>query len=805
MNKTVIFLLVLLILGSALCAQNSVPEPLVSANQSGLLDSLKTALPDSLSQVPAQLDSLFYAADRIKFHYKDEQIFLYGNTSVDYANSTISADSLFIDLKREQAHSYGLTRMQDNGQLLIGTDVSYDVRSQTGMLRKGQSYIENGYYSGDEIRKVGNDTYDIDGGSFTTCDLAEPSYWFWARDMRIYRGDKVVGKHVLAYVNHLPIFYYPFITMSIKRGRHPGFLIPEPGYNSVDGKYIRDLAWYYPYKDFADFTLSLDLMEKTGWRTNFKTMYLDRYLYNGSLSATYQKTINSAGSVYDWALKGNHHHELPERSALDISVDVISNKRVWESSDILEESLAQRLYSSVAYRKPIGNTYLNVGALYNQDLINDTASLSLPSASWSLPTRPLYELWGGSSDAWYSNLSYYYNVRLDHTGDIRQQNPDLQDYIWQNTPDPANPGTYLTEHHLGMKHALGLSYIYKLRGWLNIRQGIDYQEAWFDRDRNDKKWVRGNDYSAYINSSFNLYGIKTYTGRQLKAIRHILTPSVGLTFLPDMKDNADFYGFGSIGLRSGDKQANLNFSLDQKWALKYGTGSNETKLNDFITWRSAIGANLYKDAKPFGSISHNLAFRPGTFKLGNISNGTFKLDGITLGYSSQLNLSQSTYDIHLGDPALRNQYFSHSLTLSGNAPYTTYYTFPKNQTFSSFNPSDSLSIVDSGPTTSTDLWTISVAHDLYSPKNIFEPQNENLRLTAQLKLTKNLSLMYNNYYNLKTHELISQGIRISRDLHCWKLDFTLNKRNEFWDYRIVFFNTQFPDALRFTTRDSKKY
>jgi hypothetical protein len=99
---------------------------------------------------------------------------------------------------------------------------------------------------------------------------------------------------------------------------------------------------------------------------------------------------------------------------------------------------------------------------------------------------------------------------------------------------------------------------------------------------------------------------------------------------------------------------------------------------------------------------------------------------------------------------LRNQYFSHSLTLSGNAPYTTYYTFPKNQTFSSFNPSDSLSIVDSGPTTSTDLWTISVAHDLYSPKNIFEPQNENLRLTAQLKLTKNLSLMYNNYYNLKT-------------------------------------------------------
>ncbi|HNQ43334.1 MAG TPA: putative LPS assembly protein LptD, partial [Candidatus Cloacimonadota bacterium] len=379
MNKTALILLIMFILGSGLCAQNTVPEPLVSTNQPSFMDSLRTALPDSLNSLPAKLDSLFYAGDSIRFLYQDERIYLYGNTSIDYANSQISADSLFIDLKKEQAISYGLTRMQDNGQLLIGTDVSYDVGSQTGMLRQGQSYIENGYYSGAEIRKVSSDIYDIDGGSFTTCDLAEPSYWFGAKSMRIYRGDKVVGKHVVAYVNHLPIMYFPFITMSIKRGRHPGFLIPEPGYNSVDGKYVRDIAWYYPYKDYADLILSLDLKEKTGWRTNFKTVYLQRYLYNGNLSATYQKTINSAGTVYDWALRGYHHHDLPEQSALDISLDFVSNKRIWEGSDILDESLAQRLFSSVAYRKPIGNTYLNVGALYNQDLINDTASLSLPS------------------------------------------------------------------------------------------------------------------------------------------------------------------------------------------------------------------------------------------------------------------------------------------------------------------------------------------------------------------------------------------------------------------------------------------
>ena len=367
--------------------------------------SLDAPLPDSLKidlNASSRLDSLFYAADSIRAYYQDEQIWLHGNTSIDYGASRIQADSLFLDLKKEQATTFGLTLMQDGGQLLIGEDVQYDIRSQTGKLSQGQSYIENGYYSGKEIRKIDSTIYDIDGGSFTTCNLAEPSFWFWAKAMRIYQKDKVVGKHVLAYVNHMPIFYFPFVTMSIKRGRHAGLLVPEPGYNSVDGKYVRDIALYYPYKEFADFTLGMDLMEKTGWKAKFDTRYLQRYYYNGGLAASYQKNASGAGTQFDWSLRANHHHELPEKSALDVSLDFISNKRIWQSSDLLDESLAQRLSSSVSYRKPIGNTYLNAGALYNQDLINDTANLSLPSVSWSVSSRPVYELFRQKSDVWYS-------------------------------------------------------------------------------------------------------------------------------------------------------------------------------------------------------------------------------------------------------------------------------------------------------------------------------------------------------------------------------------------------------------------
>lgn len=797
MKIPVLCLLIIVLLPGLVLAQISQGELVPISMDAPLPDSLKIDL-----NTASSLDSLFYAADSIRAYYQDEQIWLHGNTSIDYGVSKIQADSLFLDLKREQATTFGLTLMQDNGQLLIGEDVQYDIRSQTGRLSRGQSYIENGYYSGEEIRKIDSTIYDIDGGSFTTCDLAEPSFWFWAKAMRIYQKDKVVGKHVVAYVNHMPIFYFPFLTMSIKRGRHAGLLVPEPGYNSVDGKYIRDIALYYPYKDYADFTLGMDLMEKTGWKAKFDTNYLKRYYFNGGLAASYQKNTSRSGTQFDWSLRANHHHDLPEKSALDVSLDFISNKRIWQSSDLVDESLAQRLSSSISYRKPIGNTYLNAGALYNQDLINDTASLSLPSVSWSVSSRPVYEFFRQKSDVWYSGLSYNYNVRLDHTGDIRKKDPSFQDYIWANTLDDDNPDKYLVEHHAGVRHSMGLSNSFNYRGWLNLRQSVDYNEAWFDRNRKGQKWVRGNDYSASLNGSFNMYGLRSFGASGVNAIRHVLTPSVGLSYLPDHSDNSQYYGFGGISLRQNAKrQANLSFALAQKWQLKLGEERTQRKLNDLLSWDSRISADLLKDDKRFGNITHTLGFRPGSMNLGSLKHDSWALNNLKASYSSRLSLIQETYKISFDDLAIKNQYFSQTIGIGGDANYAEYFPMPLNRTFSAFGEEAPAT----NPSILTDSWNLSITHDLFAPKSLLYPRSQNLRMSAGFKLSKNFSLSYSNYYNLKDKELISQGLSLSRDLHCWKLDFSFTKRNEYWDYRIVFFNKQFPDALKFKTSDSKKY
>ena len=214
-NYKYLIILCLLVTAIPIIAQTAAPGLAVP-------DSLMPALPDSLGIEKTKLDSLYYTADSISFRYDEETIRLYGSPKINYHQAEIVADSLLVDLKKERAFSYGFTRMRDGEQLLIGNNVRYDVNSQTGILDDGNSMLEKGYYFGSEIRKTASDIYDIDSGRFTSCDYAEPSYYFWAKKLRVYRGDKIVGKPVVAYVNHFPVFYFPFITIPTRKGRYPG-------------------------------------------------------------------------------------------------------------------------------------------------------------------------------------------------------------------------------------------------------------------------------------------------------------------------------------------------------------------------------------------------------------------------------------------------------------------------------------------------------------------------------------------------------------------------------------------------------
>jgi len=776
---------------------------------------------DSLEMVETfQLDSLFYVADSIDYNVEKEIIQLSGNTSVTYHSSIINADTIAIDLKKEQAFAKGKSYLQDGSQNMLGRDICYDLQTKWGLVTSGASKFDKGYYYGSEIRKIDDDTYDVDDGIFTTCDALHPHFYIKSKELRFYRDDKFVARPVAFYVNHFPVFGFPFGTFTLKRGRQTGILVPSPGWNKYRGKYIENIAYYFAYRDHADITLALDYYELTGWELGFRSKYKQRYVHNGFFNAILQKKIEGPRlSQYEWNIKNRHHHDFGNKTTFDMNLNFVSSKRVWEGSEDLDERLAERITSSMEFKKPLFNSVLYISADYIDDLENKTKDITLPSISYRLPSRPIYEIFVNEidnipEDVWWEDFSYSYSIKATHEGDINDSTATIWDVLYDDTLGPDT--TYATgnQHNAGMKHSASLSYSYKLKGWLNLSQSISGNEAWFDRDRDNVKFVRGMDYNTSSSLSFNLYGMRTLPRFYISAIRHIITPRMSFTYRPDFSENDRFYSFGGIGVSSAIKSRIVSISLGNKWQLKLAATKNtkERKINDFFSINSGISYDYEKD-NGFSDISHSVKLKPNKINFGIVDIST----------NSSGSFSQATYDLGVNgwDPrdwelGVTNWNFNitSALKLSGDANYVDYFPLAKNDFVSGdFFSRDSVDIETERTITTleeldeldreTKNWAFSVSHiyKLNKAQYAIDDYTSSLRIAVSARITKNWSISYDNYIDLEADELVSHNFLITRDLHCWKMTFKYTKQGDYWNYQFKLFDIKLDDALKFSTSD----
>ena len=790
----------------------------VEEEKSHTVDSLFT---DSLEVIVSlQSDSLIYVADSIDYNIESEIIQLSGNTSVTYHSSIIKADTIMINLKMEQAFAKGKSYLQDGSQNMLGRDICYDLQTKWGLVTSGASKFDKGYYYGTEIRKIDDDTYDVDDGVFTTCDALHPHFYIKSKELRFYRNDKFVAKPVVFYVNHFPVFGFPFGTFTLKRGRQSGILVPSPGWNKRKGKYLENIAYYFAYRDHADFTLALDYYELTGWELGFRSKYKQRYVHYGFFNAILQKKIEGPQiSQYEWNIKSRHHHDFGNKTTFDMNLNFISSKRVWEGSEDLDERLAEKITSSMAFKKPLFNSTLYISANYIDDLENQTKDITLPSISYSLPSRPVYEIFVNEiddipEDVWWENFSYSYKVKATHEGDINDSTATIWDILYDDTLGPDT--TYATgnQHNAGVKHVASLSYSYKLKGWLNLSQSVSGNEAWFDRDKNNVKFVRGMDYNSNSSLSFNLYGMRALPGFYVSAIRHIITPKLSFTYRPDFSENDRFYSFGGIGVSSAIKSRKVSFSLGNKWQLKLAAIKKikERKINDFFSITSSISYDYEKD-NGFSDISHSVKLRPNKISFGVVDIST----------NSSGSFSQATYDLGVSDWDPRNWELgvtnwnfniTSALKFSGDANYVDYFPLAKNDFVSGdFFSSDSIDTdTERTITTLEELdelnreaknWAFTVSHifKLNKAQYAIDDYSSNLRMSVSARITKNWAISYDNYIDLEADELVSHNFTITRDLHCWKMTFRYTKQGDYWNYQFKLFDIKLEDALKFSTSD----
>ena len=363
----------------------------------------------------------------------------------------------------------------------------------------------------------------------------------------------------------------------------------------------------------------------------------------------------------------------------------------------------------------------------------------------------------------------------------------------------------------GVDHHLNFTGSGKLFDWLALNPSLSYRETWVDRykhtflnpesgaieSREVRRFFIRRIFSSGLSAGTKLYGLFTPGIFGIKAIRHVVTPTLRFSFQPDFSDKK--FGYydvivdslgrerkydrfsGSVfpGTPRGEKKM-LSFTLQNLFQMKMGEGDKERKFDLFNLDFSAY-YNFAADSLKLSNLSSVLRARP-TRNLNlmlSTSHSFYKFDRQT---GRTVN--------RWGIPRLVNFYLTSSIRLKGRVgeskkrkqPIAEEEAFPE-------EIEEGIGDRFLGEEDFSGLvvpWSLNLSLNYRMSKyNPIKPQKTCwLNADLRVNLTKNWSMHYSARFDLLKKEVVSHDFVFYRDLHCWELRFMWTPSGRYKQYYL---------------------
>ena len=340
-----------------------------------------------------------------------------------------------------------------------------------------------------------------------------------------------------------------------------------------------------------------------------------------------------------------------------------------------------------------------------------------------------------------------------------------------------------------------------------------------------KGFSRAGTWRSGASMNTIIYG--TYFLRKLKrieAIRHVITPSVSFSYNPDFRDPSKgiykevqinpegqtqtyskFNGF-AYEPSAGSESKSIGFSVQNNIEMKVlnlkDTSDNPTKkIKIFDNLSASTSYNLAADSFQLSDIS----FRARTSFLkraigvnfsGTVDPYVYKLNSLTINEDgSKSVLQEQVNKFKWDDGGGLGQLKRFTTNISLNLNPSTFKkesnteqqenTTRKDEFFSGGDDmrefggtDDERSHILNNPNEYVDFdlpWSFSASYNISRTKDGFRDPviNQTLTFSGSVSLTSKTQVQYNSGYDIENKEFTTTRISLSRDLHCWSLNFNV--------------------------------
>jgi LPS-assembly protein len=768
----------------------------------------------------------YEAEDSVVVLIKNQKILLYGKTKIEYTDIVLTAPQVEVDQKtqvvtavnsKDSSGTVKETAHFKSGESEFTSDtIRYNFKSQVGLTKN--TYTQQGeiLVIGGVAKKVNATTTFVKGARFTTCLLDEPHFGFVTPRMKVVNKKLAVSGPAHPEFEGVPVpIYIPFGFYPLSQGRHSGLLPPQFTTNEQFGLGLEGLGYYKVLSDYWDARIYGNIYSYGGWSINVNPTYRKRYRYNGAFNISMQTTkFNFKGDPdflknKSYFITWNHSVDSKARPGTTFSASVNAgstkyNQLVPNSNQI---NFQNQLGSSITYAKSwAGKPYnLSISANHNQNSNTRLINVSLPDVGFAVST--LYPFQNKNSEGtpkWYQKLGIGYNGNFRNQVSFYDTAFKLKDLI--------------DTLQWGAQHSFPLTMSLPpiLGGAVIVSPSVSYSQVWIAQ-KFRRKWNTANqkvdtiitkgfftDHQAQFSLNFNtaIFGTYQFKKSRIVAIRHVVRPSIGFNYKPDLSKQHFYtdtissglaYRFSEFegGLYSGfgeGKTGGLSFQLDNnlemKWRSKKDTGDNAIKKIKLIDgYGFSTGYNFLRDsmkldmfniylrATLFDKISitansvldpyqanergidiNKYAWEGGKFKLGRLTYGSVS---ISTNFKSKPKdpkkeeLRKKQSEERLNDPNLI-------------ADQRQLLNYMQN------NPAD---FIDFNIPWQVNLsYSLSFANRLKADYTGFEKDfTSNINFSGSFNLTPKWNFSANGYFDFDLRKLQTFQMSINREMHCWQL------------------------------------
>lgn len=517
--------------------------------------TLKRISKDAIEQMVT-----YEAADSIVIDMKHRITYLFGNAVVFYDDLELRADFIQIGFDSQELYATGVADSAGNvhgypvfkqGETFFKAhEIKYNFKTTKGIISQVITVEGEGYIHGEKIKKLDDNTSFIKKGKYTTCELDHPHFEIAFTKAKVMPNDKIVTGPAYLSFGGVPTFLaIPFGYFPIQKGRRSGIVMPTIGESTNRGFYMENFGFYFGINDNVDLLLAGDIYTNGSWAAKIRSNYVVRYKCTGNVNLSFaqnffgERFTPTRYHTNDFKLYWDHKQDVKSHPTTRFSahIDIVSstfNKYNPSSvNDYLSNQYTSKLNLSTSAK---GIFFVDLTASYTQNTKTGNVSISLPDVSMSVNQFYPFRKKNKAVLKWYDNISMKWTSQLINQINT-QDSVVLRPETWQNM-------------QLGMKHSIPISIPIKIAKLINWNTNINLTEKWYlQRERQQMVATTTDEYiTTSINKTMerNFYALhdislstalttKVYFMYQfkkggLKAIRHVMTPNLSLSYSPNL-------------------------------------------------------------------------------------------------------------------------------------------------------------------------------------------------------------------------------------------------------------------------------